>query len=69
MSYSVVRFLLGFFATILLGLFIYGVVVGAQAMSKENTSIREGCKETELVVIGNKGHATKVYDCSGKDDG
>jgi len=42
------------------------VVIGfaVQRMEAKKSHIRDNCAPTELYVIGNKGHVTRVYDCS-----
>ena len=47
--------------------FIIGVFRGCSNMLDENNAIHSECKKTSLVVIGNKGHASQVYDCTGVD--
>ena len=43
---------------------VAGIIRGGIRMNNENASIKNDCIKTDLVVIGNKGHVTKVYDCS-----
>lgn len=50
---------------VLIAVILMAVFAGASKMNTTNQSIYDGCKETDLVVIGNKGHLTKVYDCAG----
>jgi len=52
----------------LVGFFFIGAFLGAKNMTKENASIIDNCIKTEMYVIGNKGYATPVYDCSNKKD-
>lgn len=47
--------------------FIIAVGVGIARMANENRGIRDNCVKTDLVVIGNKGHAAPVYDCGKKE--
>jgi len=42
---------------------IAAIVVGASNMVSENSEVRSNCVKTTMVVIGNKGHVTPVYDC------
>lgn len=44
--------------------FFVAVFNGATSQHGRNTKIKETCEPTELVVIGNRGRATRVYDCS-----
>lgn len=57
-----------FFGTIILifVILIGSIVWGGVRMYNTNTDIKEKCKKTEMVVIGFKGHAFPVYDCSNK---
>ena len=43
--------------------FIAAIMVGAYNMIDNNEQIRQNCVKTTLVVIGNKGHSTPVYNC------
>ena len=46
---------------------VIGIIAGAMRMHDENSSIKNNCVKTQLVIIGNKGHASPVYDCSKKE--
>jgi hypothetical protein len=58
--------LMPLFAIFIFG-FVVAVIIGGMRMTKENSAVRNNCVKTELVVIGNKGHKTPVYDCSNKE--
>jgi len=41
-------------------------LVGLMLLTEnENAIITDNCKQTNLYVIGNKSHITRVYDCTG----
>lgn len=40
------------------------IVIGLCRMYSKSSEVRNNCQKTHLFVIGNKGHRTRVYDCS-----
>lgn len=54
----------GLLILLIVGLiFLIGFAV--KEKNEQNNQIRNECEPTELIVIGNKGTRTRVYDCSG----
>lgn len=51
-------------ATLVVALII-GVVLGSIRGHEDKQNVLAKCPETELFVFGNKGHRTRVYDCTG----
>lgn len=60
------KFWTGIIITMFISLVI-AIVVGGTKMVKQTNQIKTECVKTTLIVIGNKGHATPVYDCAKKD--
>ena len=46
---------------------VIGVALGIQRGNVEYRNVTENCIKTEMFVFGNKGHRTRVYDCTGVD--
>lgn len=40
------------------------IIRGGIIMHKENKEVLDNCNPTEMYIIGNKGHKTRVYDCT-----
>lgn len=52
------------FTILMLILLLIGVFKGVSTINKNNEKLKTNCKPTELYIIGNKGHASRVYDCN-----
>lgn len=53
------------FVVIPMFVFFFIIFLMVRPSWNKNELIKDNCKATSLVVIGNKGNATPVYDCSG----
>ena len=60
---TIERIMWSFFAVVF-AILVAGIIRGGVKMNNENASIKNDCIKTNLVIIGNKGHVTSVYDCS-----
>lgn len=50
---------------IIIALLVIGVFLGILGGNKDYRNVTENCIKTEMFVFGNKGHRTRVYDCTG----
>lgn len=53
-------------AILSIALFLLFLARGIIHHTKTNNELIQNCVKTEMYVIGNKGHRSVVYDCSGK---